>query len=572
MSATRDQRPVQDEDAAWRASLLATHRYALRATRLRGELDELAGLDAGPETERPSVDAAPPPRIEPSRAVDDASPRPVPPTSRLLTLVVMPFVFVYLALKSVARTVLSATPRVVEALGLATISLLEAGGRVFVAAVDGVVAVIDVTLRGLTWLGRRSRAILAPIGVLISKVVTVVYAVVLDVVRRVGHVAWSVLVRIGVMFRAAGLVTVRGVRIVGGAVGEVLRVVGRTVRELAVRAGVVLRAIAHELTRPLRALGRMLRELGSRVAVLGRAAGHALATAIRAVARSIGFWLRVLGGAIRQLFLRAGVLLRALGHELMRPIRWAARGAVAVVARVLALARGATRAVFAFVRAVGSRLRSLAELGARLLREMIRRASPVVIAALETFGTVVAVAAILVAAGARVVGLALAPTVIALLRAMRRVGAGLVTRTRIAFALVRGFARTAAHATAVTMRAVAWAARDAIRRIVSPIAQALRRAGSLVRMGAVALGASIGAAGRAIRHAVGGAVRPVRAAIAAAGSRIRTAVTNSTLELRRAMRSATTSVRAAASEARSVARSLMHRPTRPGPTGGVPPA
>src|SRR5262245_21792586 len=192
MSATRGQPPIRDQAPEQRIVRLASHRYAVRAERLRRELDELAALNAGAEAERPADASAPTLRIEPARTALDDSPRRAAPASRLLTLVVMPFVLVYLAIKSAARTVLSATPRVVETLGLATIRLVAVGGRVVVAAVDGFAAFVDVSLRGLDWLGRLVRAIYAPIGAVIASVATVIA----DVVRRVGRVVWSVLVRV----------------------------------------------------------------------------------------------------------------------------------------------------------------------------------------------------------------------------------------------------------------------------------------------------------------------------------------------------------------------------------------
>ena len=587
MSATREQPPIHDEAAARRLVQSASHRYAVRAAKLRRELDELAAHDAGSEADRPSTEPAP--RVEPNRIAVDASPPGAPSTSRLLTLVVMPFVLVYLAIKSAGRTVLTATPRIVEALAMATIRLVAAGGRVVVAAVDGFAAVIDVSVRGLSWLGRQVRAILRADrsrhradrrGARRCRRA-----------RRAPHRSHGLVGpgprRRDPPFRGASDGPGRAHR--GARVGRgPSRHRSDRPRGRRSRGRDRAPAIAHAIARPLRALGRLLRELGSRIAVLGRAAGHALATAIRAVARSIASWLRVVGGAFRQLLVRAVVILRAFGHELMRPIRWTARGAVGVATRLLVLARGATRAVVASIRGLGSRLGSLAVVATQQLLDAVRRASLGVIAAIEGLGTVVAAVAIVVAAGAQVIGRAVAPFLIALLRVSRRVAWALAARARIAVGLVRGVTRDLAYAIVVVIRAAGAALRDVLRRVASPIAWAVRRAAALVRIAVVAfaaalgvatrglrgaadaLASAVGAAARAARRAIVDAARPVRAAMGAAAGRIRASVASSTVAVRQALRSAAASLRAAASEARAVARSLMHRPSRPGPTGGTP--
>jgi hypothetical protein len=233
-------------------------------------------------------------------------PRPVGPGTRLLTVLVAPFVAAWMAADAsiglVGRFVRHAARVVIDSLR----ALRRATGRV---------------VRGTA---RRAAALVAAVVGLVGELPHFLDDVAGPAIRRA-----IVLVKQLAHGVAAGL-----------------RSFGRAVAALTRRLGVALRALITLVLRPFRWAGRLLARLGARLVVLLRAIGHHIARGLRGLGHAMATAVHLAGRGVRRIW-----------RTVLAAAAAAARGLRSVWASVIASTVAARTAIRAAVRDARSGVR-----------------------------------------------------------------------------------------------------------------------------------------------------------------------------------------------------------------------
>ena len=453
----------------------------------------------------------------------------MPPRSsvgmRALTLVVLPFVAIWLALRGLARWTVHLPARLVAMLGRVATAITTMLGRVATAIttmVRPVVVIVHaVSARLVVLLRAAGRAAIEVIGAIggylraigsrIAQLLRATIWMVLSPFRLALRLLGGALRDIAMVVARVWSRVATMARGLTSTIAAVVRATGIAIRGMSARITSVVREVARLAVATVRPVGHLLRHLAVRIAV-----------AVRGSFRVIGRTARYVGGLAwgwaHGLATRAGVLARAL--VLVTRVGWSAMGDLsrAVGRRLQAALLLATRAIGIATDAMLLLLQAMTSSLVRW-RVILGRVAHVVGDATRAAMRVVhrilneALRLVLVP-----IGIVMVP-IVGAGHVLSRIGRSVGRSLQQAAIRVRGSLRALASAVRHAM-AAAW---TAARRSVTPLRSAWIAIRSSARRSARASRAALHSASTTIRSAARQAARASRAAFHSASTAIRSA-------------------------------------------------
>ena len=275
--------------------------------------------------------------------------RPAGLGTRVLTLLVAPFVAVYLAGETVVHLVGRLVPWTADVFGSVLRALRRLGVRIAWRATALVVFLSDLLVEVPALL----RYLIGPFfGRLVLAAKSAAH-VVAAAFRAIWRVLAIVITRAVVVLRAAGHMAV-----------STLRAMARLVAAIAARFAVGLRAVLHQVATAIRAASRTMHAIVARafailrpamrlaleaLRTVGRSAAEAIVLAARLVRHLVGSArqaIRSAGAAFMAATRDAATTLRVLANRVRTPIRASLRDATAGIRSAVVNARTAIRKTF----------------------------------------------------------------------------------------------------------------------------------------------------------------------------------------------------------------------------------
>jgi len=231
--------------------------------------------------------------------------RPVGPGTRLLTVLVAPFVAVWMVIDAsvelIGRLVRHSVRVVIDSLRTLTRGMAHAGRAIARRAVALVAAILGLA-------GELPHVIGALVGPAVSRII--------EAIRSVAH-----------------------------ATAAIIRAVGRSLDAIVRRLWVALRAMVTIVLRPFRWAGHILAPLVGRAAVIVRAFGHGVAAGLRSVIPVVATTIRRVGFVLATVLHLVARALRGLGSAVLAAIRLAERAIRRIWQTIRLAMPGAARAI-----------------------------------------------------------------------------------------------------------------------------------------------------------------------------------------------------------------------------------